>query len=188
MCHMSRRQLVLVADSKFGIQPRPQNNRYSLFNIHFLASDLHYLNMELSLSDSFGHVSLVGGRAVSTDQTQQLPIAQHLEGEPGNGECFDLVHCRGCGCLKGPLNRNEACAPLMDGVMHSGAGADGMIPVQEDRSRPSSQHDAGTQTSFSYGEKLWTNWTIDLALIPCMWVSCRSNLDLRLRITVQDAD
>lgn len=144
--------------------------------------------MDIGLSDSFGHVSLVGGRAVSTDQTQELPIPQHLEGEPGNGECFDLVPCRGCGYLKGPLDRKEARAPLMDGVMHSEAGADGMIPVHEERSRALSQHDAGTQTSFSDEKKFWTNRTIDLALIPFMWVSCSSKTEFRLKNIIQDAD
>lgn len=188
MCHMNRRQLVLVADSKFRIQPRPRDNRYSLFSPNFLAPELLYSDMELGLSDLFGHVSLVGGRAVSTDQTQQLPIPQHIEGEPHNSECFDLVHCRGCGCVKGPLNRNEARRPLMDGVMDSDAGADGMIPVHEERSKALGKQDTGTQTSFSDEKKFWTNRTIDLALIPFMWVSCSSNPEIRLKNTIRDAD
>lgn len=125
---------------------------------------------------------------MSTSQTQQLPIPQHLEGESHNGECFEMVHCRGCSCAKGPLNRDEARHPLMDGVMDSDAGAAGMIPVHEERSRELGQRDAGTQTSHSDEKQSWTNRTIDLALIPCMWVSYSSKIDLRLRITVQDVD
>lgn len=164
---------------------RPQDIRCSLFNPNSLAT---YIDMNFSPSDSFGHVSLAGGRSMSTDQPQQLPIPRHLEGESRNGECFDLVHCRGCGCAKGPQNWNEAHHPLMKGVMDSDAGADGIIPVHEERSRALGQHDAGTQTSFRDEKKFWTNWSIDLALIPCMWVSCCSKLDLRLIITVPDAD
>lgn len=113
---------------------------------------------------------------MSSDQTQQISIPQHLEGESRNGECFDLVRCRGCGCVKDPLDWNEARAPQRNGVMHSGPGADGMIPVHEERSRELGQHDAGTQTSFRDEKKFWTNRTIDLALIPCMWVSCCSKI------------
>lgn len=144
--------------------------------------------MDFTPDDSFGHVSLVGGRAVSTDQCQHLPIPQHLEGESHNGECFDLVHCRGCGCAKVPLNLNGARQPVLNGVVDSDPGADGMIPVHEESSRALGQHDAGTQTSFGEGKKFWTYRTIDLALIPCMWVSCDWKANPRLGITVQDAD
>lgn len=144
--------------------------------------------MEFSPSNSFGPVSMVGGKAVSTIQTQQLPISQHLKGEPHTGECFDLVHCRSCCCVQGPMKRNEAHHPLMKGVIDSDAGVDGIIPVHEERSRALGQQDAGTQTSFSDEKKFWTHRTIDLALIPCMWVSCSSKAQFRPSITVQDTD
>lgn len=132
--------------------------------------------MEFRPSDTLARVSLVGGRDVSTDQTQQLPHPQNLEGESRNGDSFDPVKYRDCGNQMIPLNRDEArseTAPRTNVLMDADTGVDGIIPVQEERSTALDQRDVGTQTDFD-GDKFWANRRVDLVLIPCMWVSCGS--------------
>ncbi|KAG6353414.1 hypothetical protein INS49_005595 [Diaporthe citri] len=129
--------------------------------------------MESRHSDTFGPVSLDGRMYVSTDQVQQNRISQNLEGSSRNEEYFDPAKHRDWGYRKLPRNRNQARSqspPRTDGVMDAETGADGMIPMQEERSRAFSQCDAGTQTVPGGEEKtFWVNRRLDLALIPCMW-------------------
>lgn len=55
-------------------------------------------------------------------------------------------------------------------------GADSVIPADEERLRSLGQHYSGTETGFyDDKKKFWANRSVDLALIPCMWVSCNSN-------------
>lgn len=115
---------------------------------------------------------------MSTDQVQQHQIPHNLEGDSRNGEHFDPAKYRDWGYQIVPLNRSEPCPerpPRVDAVMDADTGADGMIPVQEERPRALSQRDAGTQTVLGGEEKtFWANRRLDLALIPFMWVSRRS--------------
>ncbi|KAI7774778.1 hypothetical protein LA080_007815 [Diaporthe eres] len=129
--------------------------------------------MESRHNDRFGRISLEGRRYVSTDRAQQRRIPQNLEGDSRNGEYFDPAKYRDWGYQIFPLNRIEAPSespPRMDGVMDADTGADGMIPVQEERPRTLGQRDAGTQTVLGGEEKtFWVNQILDLALIPFMW-------------------
>lgn len=48
---------------------------------------------------------------------------------------------------------------------------DYMTPAHEERMTASGHQDAGKETNSSGKKNFWANRTIDLALIPCMWVS-----------------
>lgn len=57
-------------------------------------------------------------------------------------------------------------------------GADGLIPAPDERLGVSAQHDPMNKAGFEHEQKRsWANWKVDLALIPCMWVSCSSDGD-----------
>lgn len=152
--------------------------------------------MEPRHSDTFGRVSLDGSMDVSTCLVRPLRIPQKFEEDPRNGEYPDPVQYGDWIHQKVPLNRSGArseSAPRMDVLLDADTGADGMIPVQAERSRAFGQRDAGTQTVFgSEKNTFWANRKIDLALIPCMWVSydldgdiCWSRLD---KLLSKDAD
>lgn len=111
-----------------------------------------------------------------TDQAQQLLVARNSEGIPHNSGYFDPGYYQDCGYQGVLLDRSEARAESASGleiVRDANNGTDGMIPVHEERSRAVNQRDAATQTGFGGDEKkFWANRKVDLALIPCMWVSC----------------
>lgn len=54
---------------------------------------------------------------------------------------------------------------------NAATGADSIIPPGEERSRLLSQHYSWTKTGFWF----CANRRVDIALIPCMWVSCNSD-------------
>lgn len=164
------------------IRPEPHNNRHSLLHFDFFLSTSLHPVMQFQHSDTFDGVNLGGRRDLSTDQVQPLRISRNIRRDSRNGEYFDPVQHRDCGHQKVPLNRSDTrweTPPWMEGVMDADTGADGMIPVDEARPRALGQRDAGTQTVFGGEEKtFWVNRRLDLALIPLMWVSRRSDRDI----------
>lgn len=55
-------------------------------------------------------------------------------------------------------------------------GAGGMSPANEDGLTRPGQHDSKRESGLDGGgDKLWANRGVDLALLPCMWVSCDSD-------------
>lgn len=164
----------LISELKFDLD---RTTVGILFCIPTSSCPIHYFfAMEPRNSDIFGRVSLDGSMDVSTCQVRPLRIPHKFEEDPRNGEYPDTVQYRNWGYRKDPFNRSEARS---ESPLRMDTGADGMIPVQEERSRAFDQRDAGTQTVFGGEEKtFWANRKVDLALIPCMFVSCNSDGDI----------
>lgn len=132
------------------------------------------LTMDLHHSDILEHNSEVEQRNMSLDQIAPLRIRKNLEAGPRNGHHLEPVHLQDQDHQKVLLDQSEAryeSVPQDDAVVYGDRGAEGMIPVQGERTRASGQRDFGTQTDFGDQKKFWPNRWVDLALIPCMWVS-----------------